>query len=806
MRRTKLAAAAAASLVSAALAVPLTTAEVGAAPAARPQVGEDAPTTVSDNLTPRWRAKEEALRQAALEQRLREGGKGGVERLARGQYARVAQTGKDKIFVVLAEFGKRRHSAYCDGTDADDCTYPSDGSAQKYNGPLHNQIPKPDRTVDNSTLWKKDYNRDHYRDIYFNRMRKFYEQQSMGRYSIEGQVTEWVKVPFNQARYGRSNFCGSVVCSNVYFLVRDALAYWTQGQLASGKTMPEIRAYLKTFDQQDRYDFDEDGDFREPDGYIDHFQVVHAGGDQADGDPIYGDDAIWAHRSNAQINPLGTGPEGGAQVGGVEVGEGGPSDPTGANVQVPDNRTGVWVSDYTMQAENGGLSVFAHEYGHDLGLPDLYDTSGNTGGASNSTEFWTLMSQSRGTARSDAGIGDRPMPFGAWEKFQLGWLDYKTFRAGHTDRGVLRPGQSLSDRHHNGAIVLLPDKQVQLELGDPCATCGERFYWSRSGDELDNTMTTGVAGGGPLTAQVRYSIEEGWDYAFLESTSDGGETWTPLETSQSYDGADQSGLDPTGVGITGESGGWVGLTATVPADAEGIRWRYLTDPAVAETGFQVDNITLDGTVIGDAESDDDGWSLDGFLRTTGSDTLPYLNAYFVDNRQYVRRDKLLKHLYNFGFLDDPEGQDKVEFFRYRPGALITYWDTSYNDNNVGEHPGHGMLLPVDALPVFDHYPGTDDLVRTRILTRDSTFSPQRVPYERLHYLSQPYTVEGSAAEPVFDDTLDWWFSNDEHGIGDHPGFYEPEWYGVDVPKTGTVIEVRKVQKDKDLVIKVTTSE
>ena len=42
--------------------------------------------------------------------------------------------------------------------------------------------------------------------------------------------------------------------------------------------------------------------------------------------------------------------------------------------------TGIWVGDYTMQPENGGLGVFAHEFGHDLGLPDLYDTSA-TGGA-----------------------------------------------------------------------------------------------------------------------------------------------------------------------------------------------------------------------------------------------------------------------------------------------------------------------------------------------------------------------------------------------------------------------------------------
>jgi immune inhibitor A len=457
-----------------------------------------------------------------------------------------------------------------------------------------------------------------------------------------------------------------------------------------------------------------------------------------------------------------------------------------------------------MQPENGGLSVFAHEFGHDLGLPDLYDTSGNSGGASNSTEFWTLMSQSRGTAPGDPGIGDRPMPFGAWEKFQLGWLDYKTFRPGHTAKVVLRPGQSLSTRHYNGAIVVLPDKQVPLQLGDPCPTCGERFYWSQSGDDLDNTMTTAVANGGALTAKVRYSMEEGYDYAFLEYTNDGGATWTPLHTSKSYGGADGSGVNSSGDGISGESGGWVDLSATVPADAQGIRWRYLTDPAVALTGFEVDNITLDGTVIGDAESADDSWSLDGFVRTTGSDDVPYFNAYVIDNRQYVGRDKLLKHLYNFGFLDKADLQNKVEYLKYQPGALISYWDTSYTDNNVGDHPGHGEVLPVDAHPYFDHYPGTDDLVRTRILTRDSAFSLKRIPPEKAHYFSKRYTVDGYAAQPTFDDTLDWWFDNDEHGVGDHPGFYEPEWFGVDVPKTGTVITVKKVQKDKDIVLRISS--
>ena len=38
-----------------------------------------------------------------------------------------------------------------------------------------------------------------------------------------------------------------------------------------------------------------------------------------------------------------------------------------------------------MEPENGGLGVFVHEFGHDLELPDFYDTAGGENG----TAFWT---------------------------------------------------------------------------------------------------------------------------------------------------------------------------------------------------------------------------------------------------------------------------------------------------------------------------------------------------------------------------------------------------------------------------------
>ena len=174
------------------------------------------------------------------------------------------------------------------------------------------------------------------------------------------------------------------MCSNVWALVRDASNAWVADQKAKGRSDAQIAADLKAYDKWDRYDFDGDGDFNEPDGYLDHFQLIHAGGDEADGDPIYGEDAIWSHRWYAFANDFGSTGPADAPFGGTQIGD-----------------TGMSIGDYTTQSENGGLSTIAHEYGHDLGLPDHYDTAGGDNGV----EWWTLMAQSRSSKPGDQGIG-----------------------------------------------------------------------------------------------------------------------------------------------------------------------------------------------------------------------------------------------------------------------------------------------------------------------------------------------------------------------------------------------------------------
>ena len=111
-------------------------------------------------------------------------------------------------------------------------------------------------------------------------------------------------------------------------------------------------------------------------------------------------------------------------------------------------------------------------------------------------------------------------------------------------------------------VVLLPDKPVTSFVGTPYA--GAFFYFSGSGNNLDNHMTRSVvvpAGLVQLTAKVRYDIELDWDYAYL--TVNGNPVHTNRSTNTNPNGQN------FGEGITGSSGGnWVDLTADLSAYAD----------------------------------------------------------------------------------------------------------------------------------------------------------------------------------------------------------------------------------------------
>ena len=215
------------------------------------------------------------------------------------QYVELENERTDRVFVFLVDFGNERHPDY-----PDQDTHPATPGPTKFEGPGFNEIPQPGPD-DNSTGWEPDFNKEYYENLYFGEgadvesLKTYYEKQSSGRYCVDGEVTDVTTVQYNEARYGRSNGfpCAGNVCDNTWAIIRDGMTQWVADQQAAGQTDEQIKpSTSRRIDVLDRYDYDGDGNFDEADGYLDRFQIVHAGGDQADGDPIQGEDAIWSHR------------------------------------------------------------------------------------------------------------------------------------------------------------------------------------------------------------------------------------------------------------------------------------------------------------------------------------------------------------------------------------------------------------------------------------------------------------------------------------------------------------------------------
>ncbi|MGL4743440.1 MAG: immune inhibitor A domain-containing protein [Dermatophilaceae bacterium] len=680
---------------------------------------------------------------------------GAAKGKARDQYVELQRDTTDRIFVILAEFGDTRDPAY-----PDEDTTPETTGPVVFDGPRHNQIAEPDRATDNSKIWQPDYDRQHFQDLYFGKgesLRNYYEKQSSGRYSVSGTVTDWVRVRYNQARYGRSNGfpCASEVCPNTWDLVRDAANQWVADQRAAGRSAAEVKAEMQTFDQWDRYDFDADGNFNESDGYLDHFQIVHAGEGQDDLDPedsspSYGEDAIWSHRWYAYDTDIGaTGPANNP-VGGTEVGD-----------------TGLWIGDYTIQPENGGRSVFYHEYGHDLGLVDEYNTgTGCTsdlsagGDCDNSNGFWSLMTQSRLGAKDDDGVGERGGDLGAWNKLQLGWLDYETVVAGRQRTLDLGP-QEYNSTKPQAAVVVLPKKKVETDLGEPAG--GDGQVYSGSGDDYEGTLETEVAvpaGSSALTFTTRFDIEEDYDFGYVEV--DDGSGFTALAgTITEGPNNEIDGTQADWADASFDMSAYAGTTVT-------LRFRYVTDGSGAGNdgevpdGWFVDDIAI-GDLTEDAETGTDGWTASGFSVIGTSVTEEYDNYYIAGHRSYVSYDKYLETgPYVFGDLDTRP--DIADRFPYQEGLLISYWDTSYTDNDTLAHPGNGLNLVIDSRPVpKDNLTG--EPWRAHVQVYDAPFSLRKADSFTLTADGQPSYVRGEPAQPVFDDTKKYFYDElPNHGV------------------------------------------
>lgn len=176
------------------------------------------------------------------------------------------------------------------------------------------------------------------------------------------------------------------------------------------------------------------------------------------------------------------------------------------------------------------------------------------------------------------------------------------------------PGSSTPQKVR---IAFKGSTTVSLVPGE--AHSGRYMWWSNRADVSDTRLThtfdlTGVKRA-TLKFWTWYYIEDQWDYGYVEVSTDGGATWTPLATARTT--TDDPHGNSYGPGYTGESQGWVAeqvdLTPYAGRQIQ-VRFEYITDDAIAQPGMCIDDVSI--PEIGysdDFENGGGGWVSEGWL-------------------------------------------------------------------------------------------------------------------------------------------------------------------------------------------------
>ena len=142
-------------------------------------------------------------------------------------------------------------------------------------------------------------------------------------------------------------------------------------------------------------------------------------------------------------------------------------------------------------------------------------------------------------------------------------------------------------------------------------------WWSNSGDSINSTLTAPLdlrgSSNPTLSYETWYDIEDGWDYAYVAASLDGGAKWSIL------DAPGTTAKDPFGknfgVGYTGKSMGWVAESVDLGEFAGKqvlLRFQYVTDDAANGLGLCLRQAALTGE---GTPQPIDGWQPRGFVLT-----------------------------------------------------------------------------------------------------------------------------------------------------------------------------------------------
>ena len=152
-----------------------------------------------------------------------------------------------------------------------------------------------------------------------------------------------------------------------------------------------------------------------------------------------------------------------------------------------------------------------------------------------------------------------------------------------------------------------------------------QFYYDNNQD-LSIARSITVTGAGNLTFDHYYGMELGWDYGFVQVSTDGGSTWTSLPCTGTTDAHDPGAISSIVAhlpGYTGPSGNDLDPATTGSASApvaascnlsaySGVGpillgLRLMTDPGFQQDGWHVRNLMLDGTAVDATPADLSDW-------------------------------------------------------------------------------------------------------------------------------------------------------------------------------------------------------
>ncbi|MEF9438681.1 MAG: M6 family metalloprotease domain-containing protein, partial [Candidatus Mariimomonas ferrooxydans] len=265
--------------------------------------------------------------------------------------------------------------------------------------------------------------------------------------------------------------------------------------------------------------YDQDGDC-----YVDVINIVHHGsGEEAGGSPSTD---IWSHRWSLSAAQFW----GRSNYGAFTTNDSDAACPGG-----------YIVNDYVIQPEIlwGGrqtMGVFAHEYGHALGLPDLYDTDGSSEGIGN----WSLMAG--GSWNYVSVPGDRPAHADAWCKYNLGWVTPTLVTGTLTNEPITEAAttadvyQLLSGTPMSDEYFLVENRQLSgFDAGLPGPGL---LIWHIDGDTIASKAFTNTVNdsecwpGGPSCAADHYGVahvqaDNLWD---MEQNVNSGDTGDPFSS------------------------------------------------------------------------------------------------------------------------------------------------------------------------------------------------------------------------------------------------------------------------------------